>query len=90
MQLIDQRASQLTTTDIALAAEKATKTPSILVFSEVASATADVRAAIEVLEKHGVWFCDDLPPRLGVVHPQLARIDKGSAVFAVSGAIVSA
>jgi len=84
------RALHCTPLDVALAAEKATKTPTILVFSEMDAAAFDVRVRIEELVESGLWRPVDLLPRFGAVQPQTERIDKDSAVFAVSGAVAHA
>ena len=90
MLFIDRRASQMTLADLAHVAESATKAPTILLFSEVASATDDVRAAIEALETTGLWRPTDLLPEIGVVRPLGAQINPDSTVLAVSGRVIHA
>ena len=88
--IITLQARHCTPTDIALAAEKAATTPTILLFSQVSQADADVRARIMELVAGGTWYPTDLLPRFGVVQPQLGRINKDSVVLAVSGAVFHA
>jgi hypothetical protein len=87
--IVTLQARHCTALDIAEAAEKAAAEPTILLFSQVAQADADVQARIAELVA-GTWRPVDLMPRFGVVQPQIGRINKDSVVLAVSGAVFHA
>ena len=101
--VITLRAPDCTPADVALAAANATKTPTILVFSEVDTATFDVAVRIMELVESGFWRSSELPPWVtdaggaeyhawgwtdgGLGQFRIKRINKGSTVLKVPGAV---